>query len=67
MKIYECGSKATTIIGEIKGIVTAILIRFGKVQYEFVYFDKGKRQSEWVEECELMFDESSERTSIGYK
>ena len=67
MEVYKCGSKAKTALGGIKGIVTAILIRFGKIGYEFVYFNDGKRLSEWVEECELIFDESSERITIGYK
>lgn len=48
MVTYKCGSKAKTVLGEIKGIVTAILVRFGKVQYEFVYFNDGKRYSEWT-------------------
>lgn len=67
IKTYKCGSKAKTVLGEIQGIITAILIRFGKVQYEFVYFTDGKRYSEWMEQCELDFDESSERITIGYK
>ena len=67
MEVYKCGSKATTVSGKIKGIATAILIRFGKIQYEFVYFNDGKRQSEWMEQCELEFDKSAEQITIGYK
>ena len=67
MEVYMCGVKAKTVLGEIEGIITAILIRFGKIQYEFVYFKDSKRYSEWMEQCELKFDESSERIRIGYK
>ncbi len=67
MEVRECGTKAKTVIGGIEGIITAVLIRFVKVQYELAYFDKGKRHSEWVEECELEYDASVKRKTIGYK
>ena len=67
VEVYTCGSKATTVLGAIEGIITAVLIRFGKIQYEFVYFKDAKRYSEWMEECELKFEESGDQTKIGYK
>ena len=66
MEVYKCGSKATTIIGKIEGIITGISIRFGKVQYELSYFEKGKHETAWVEECEIT-SEIKERNNIGYK
>ncbi len=65
IEIYECGSKATTVLGGIEGIITASLIRFEKVQYEFVYFKDAKRYSEWMEECELKFGDKK-RITVGY-
>jgi len=66
MEVHECGSRAVTVLGGIEGIATAILIRFGKVQYEFAYFKDGKRYSEWMEECELNF-KKQKKSTIGYK
>ena len=68
MRVYEHGTRDTTILGGIDGIVTAILIRFNsKIQYEFVYFHKGERYSEWVEECELDFAHKATTRNIGFK
>lgn len=65
MKIYKCGSKATTVIGKIEGIITGICIRFKKVQYEISYFHEGKHQSIWLEECEIICQEK-QRVTIGF-
>ena len=66
MEIYKCGSKAITVIGKIEVIITGVSIRFKKVLYEISYFEKGKHESVWVEECEIIC-EIKERNIIGYK
>lgn len=67
MKVYKCGSKAITVIGSIEGIITAVNIRFKKVNYEFSYFKDGKHSDVWLEECELKFNKSAKQIVIGYK
>ena len=65
--VYKDGSKAKTIIGSIDAITIGFLVSFGKIQYHIGYFQNGKRYTEWVEACELEFDESTEKTTIGFK
>lgn len=66
MKVYKCGSKAITVVGEIEGIITGINIRFERIQYELSYFQKGEHKSTWLEECEITC-KVKERNIIGFK
>ena len=67
MEVYKCGTKATTIIGNISGLITGLNIRFKRVVYEFSYFNDGKHYEVWLDECELTFNKSVKQITIGYK
>lgn len=65
--VYKDGSRAKTIIGNINVITIGFLVTFGKIQYHIGYFQDGKRYTEWVETCELKFDDNAQETTIGFK
>ncbi len=67
VKVYRDGTKATTKIGGIEGLTTAVLIRSGRVQYEFSYFHDGEHKDIWIEEYELDFGDQKPGTQIGYE
>lgn len=66
MTVLKCGTQATPKLSNIKGIITAISIRFNMVTYELTYFIEGKREIIWVDENELNI-EQSEKLQIGFK
>ncbi len=61
---FKNGDHATTVIGNIKGMITAILDRFGSIQYEFSYFVNGDAKSIWIRKEELLHPEH-EHKKIG--
>ena len=67
MELIKCGTKVTTVIGEISGIITAICVRFDKVQYEFSYFVNGEYKNIWIDSCEFIVSGNYNVVKIGYK
>lgn len=64
MKIVPCGSKVTSKINNIEGIVTAACIRFNLVNYEISYFSGQDYKQIWLTEAE--FDFTDKKKSIGF-
>jgi hypothetical protein len=65
LKIIKCGTNVRA--GNIAGKITAAVIRFDKVQYEFSYWDNDMRyQQIWLHRDEFVVDET-EKTNIGFK
>jgi hypothetical protein len=50
---YNCGDRASTIIGAIEGIITAMTIRGSNITYEFSTVVSGEPRSFWVSEHEI--------------
>lgn len=63
--VIECGTQATTKIGNLSGMITAAIIRFDSVRYEFSYMKDGELIPIWVDEKELNI--GSDKISIGFK
>lgn len=66
IKIYNCGTEVITKIGKVKAIITAVSIRFGRVQYEISYFNNGERKDPWLNENEFTTS-AVKNLSIGFK
>lgn len=66
MEVLKCGIEVTPRLSNIKGIITAVSIRFNMVTYELTYFIEGKREIIWVDENELVI-ENSDKQKIGFK
>ena len=67
IQVYPDGTKAKTKIGGLQGMTTGVLLRDGRVQYEFSYFYEGDHKMLWLEEYELDFGEDKPGSTIGYK
>jgi len=65
LKILPCGTQTETIIGNIKGMITGISIRFNYVNYEFTYMLNGELKTYWLREYELKFE--GDKQKIGFK
>lgn len=66
MEVVKPGTKAVTVIGEISGLITALMIRNSSIRYEFSYFNGGEYKSEWLDSCELNIIDP-EKIQIGFK
>ncbi len=66
MIVIKCGAKATTKMAHIEAIVTAVVIRFNRAQYELSYFHGGEYKTMWMDESEFDIEES-EKTKIGFR
>jgi hypothetical protein len=64
--IIPCGTEATTIIGNIKGLITATSIRYGEVKYELSYFYNADYKQCWLHENELNINKH-QKNQIGFK
>jgi hypothetical protein len=67
INIYPCGTKATTKMGSLAGMITCIQLRFNNVCYELSYFHNGEMKTCWVYEPELDFNNDSGKIEIGFK
>jgi len=66
MNIIKHGQKAVTKISNIEGIITATIIRFENIIYEFSYFNNNEYKQIWVTESEIEVKELEKR-KIGLK
>jgi hypothetical protein len=67
MEVYKTGTEIETIIGNIKGIITAICIRQLRVNYELSYFNKDGYKTCWISEDEFIVKENTGKIKIGFK
>lgn len=67
LKIIDCGTCVITKSQGIDAIITAINIRFEKVQYEISYFYNGDYKSVWLNENEFEFETKEAKNKIGFK
>jgi hypothetical protein len=65
IEVYPCGITAHTKLSKIEGMITAHIERFGKIEYEFSYFDGLERKSIWIAEAEFTTDDKKQK--IGFK
>lgn len=63
---FACGTNVVVKGTDIKGIITAITIRFGSVIYKVTYYYKGIQESVSAREQEFITKEY-EVTKIGFK
>jgi len=66
MEIYASGTEVIIKFGNIKAMITAATIRFGKVAYEVSYFWDGEHMTAWLNEAEFTV-ENGKMESIGFK
>ena len=64
MKIIACGTRVTTKLNSIEGIITAISIRFDTVNYEVSYFAGQDYKQIWLNEAEFNF--TTKKETIGF-
>ena len=62
-----CSTIVKTICGNIVGMITAVVIRFEKVQYEITYESSGKFETTWMNEAEFKTMSEYEKIKIGFK
>lgn len=67
MKIFKCGTRVKTHIGNQEAIITAANIRFNRVAYELSYFNNGEYKTCWCNDSEFDPCVNYEKNSIGYK
>jgi hypothetical protein len=67
IEIIPCGTKATTAIGSIKGIITGITIRYNAIAYELTHLDINSHLvTTWMNEAEFT-TECTEKNQIGFR
>lgn len=66
MTIVKGGTKVTTVLSNIQGIVTGTSIRFEAISYEVSYFNNGEYKQVWLNESEFTITEGKKQT-IGFK
>lgn len=65
--VLKCGTIAVTEVGDIRGIITAVSIRFDKIVYELSYFSNGDYKVMWIHREEFSVDDSAQKNKIGFK
>lgn len=66
IKLYPCGTKAISVLGNKEGLLTGKIIRDNHIQYGFSYFDAGEFKTAWMKEAEFTTD-IKKTQKIGYK
>jgi len=67
MDIYKCGTSVNLKLSNYRGIITGVLIRDSRVQYEIGYFEDTTYKNQWFSECEIEFDKLIDKEKIGFK
>jgi hypothetical protein len=67
MTLYPCGTKVTTVMGGISGMITAVQIRFEMVNYEITYYDQANSVHLQIWQHEQEFTTEAEKRQIGFK
>ncbi len=66
LKVFKCGQKVRTTIGDVIALITSIKITNETVVYEISYFNKGEYKNVWVLPEEI-FVYGAEKKEIGFK
>lgn len=66
ISVYKCGIVAKPKMHNAEGIITAALIRYGRITYELSYFHNGEYKNIWISEDELEIM-SDEKQKVGFK
>lgn len=64
---HRCGTAAVTIIGHIDCTISAVVIRFDRIQYELTYLNNGEFKTVWMNECEFIVRNNEKKIAIGFK
>ena len=67
IEVYECGSVVNIKAINLKGYLTGICIRDGRITYEVSYFSDGNYKQSWFCDYEIDFDSTAQKIGIGYK
>lgn len=67
IEVYPNGTEVTTVIGEIKAIITGIVIRDCGIKYEISYFKDKTQQTAWVYKSEFTVETKIKKKNIGFK
>ena len=65
INVFQCGTKVSTLIGKIDGMITCSSIRFDKIQYEITFNNDGKFETVWMNQSE--FETIAIKQTIGFK
>lgn len=65
MELIPCGTKVTSVIGSIEGMIVKIEINFNCISYNISYFVNPDFKNVWMNESE--FTITINRQSIGFK
>ncbi len=65
--VFKPGTMVTTKLGGLKGMITAIVIKFEEVKYEISYFVSGNQTIVYMNEKEFLPNLSKEKITIGFK
>lgn len=65
--VFEPGTLVTTRLGGLKGMITAVIIKFEEVKYEVSYFASGNQLVIYMNEKEFIPDFSKPKLDIGFK
>ena len=66
IEVIPCGTIVTTIIGGIRGMISAVCIRFEAIQYEVHYFAGEEEKSVWMTEKQFEVEDSGAK-KIGFR
>ena len=67
MKVYPCGTRLTTKIGNVDGLVTGIKIEFKAVIYLVQYFTNDCFKAWEISEEEFVVSDGTKKKAIGFK
>jgi hypothetical protein len=67
LKIFPCGTVVFVKMGQVEGMITAIIIRFDRAMYEVRYFLGGEELSVILHEDEFQPVDDTQKKTIGYK
>lgn len=65
LTVVPCGTKVSSILGNVEGIITAISIRFNRASYEVSYFAGHDYKQIWMDEQEFKY--TTKKETIGFK
>jgi len=67
MKILKAGTKVTTIIGDVKAIVTGVCITMDTVEYKIRWFYNGEEKIAWVHRYEIEVTKPKQQAGFNSK
>jgi hypothetical protein len=67
MRILKAGTKVTTVIGDIKAIVTGVFITMDTVEYKIRWFYNGEEKIAWVHRYEIEVTKPKQQAGFNSK